>query len=87
MSALGETTPGSEVSGEKSPKRFGPDEKAQKCMAVITVDSPERALDALPALEGASQDASKKACASLEDGVLAEGLPMLMELWGRLHQR
>ena len=27
-SAQGETTPGSEVSGEKRPKRFGPDEEA-----------------------------------------------------------
>ena len=35
----------------------------------------ERAFDALPALEGASQDASREACASLEDGVPAEGPP------------
>ena len=32
------------------------------------MDSPERASDALPALEGATQDASRETCASLEDG-------------------
>ena len=37
------------------------------------MDSLERALDALLALEGASQDASREACASLEDGVSVEG--------------
>ena len=41
MSAEGETTPDFEVSGGKRPKRSGPDEKAQKSLAVITVDSPE----------------------------------------------
>ena len=40
-SAQGETTPSSEVSGEKGPKRSGPDEKAQKSLEVITIDSPE----------------------------------------------
>ena len=39
------------------------------------MDSSVRASDALPDLEGASQDASKEACASLEDGVPAEGPP------------
>ena len=53
-SAQGETTPDSEVSGEKRPKRPGPDEEAQKNLIVIIVDSPERASSALPALEGAS---------------------------------
>ena len=37
------------------------------------MDSPKRAFDALPALEGASYDASKEACASLEDGVSVRG--------------
>ena len=32
------------------------------------MDSPERSVDSLSALEGAAQDASQKACASLEDG-------------------
>ena len=39
------------------------------------MDSPERASDALSALEGATQDASKKACALLEDEAQAEGPP------------
>ena len=74
-SAQGETTPGSEVSGGKHPKRFGPDEEAQKSSPVIIVDSPERASDALPALEGASQDASKETYALLEDVVPTGGSP------------
>ena len=39
------------------------------------MDSPERSSGALLALEGASQDASKVACASLEDGVPTGGPP------------
>ena len=39
------------------------------------MDSPERASNALPALEGAAQDASREAYASQEDGALAEGPP------------
>ena len=38
------------------------------------MDSLERAFDALPALEGATQDASREVYASLEDGVPVEGL-------------
>ena len=52
----------------------------------MTVDSSERALDALPALEGVSKDASREACASLEDGVLVGGLPTLLEFRGRIYQ-
>ena len=74
-SAQGETTPSFEVSGRKCPKRFGPNEEAQKSLAVIVVDSPKRSFDALPALECASQDASREACASLEDEVPSGGLP------------
>ena len=37
------------------------------------MDSLERASDALPALEGATQEAPKEACASLENGVPTEG--------------
>ena len=59
----------------KRPKWSGPNQKAQKSPVVITLDSPERTLDALMALEGASQDTSKAACASLEDGAPAEGPP------------
>ena len=51
------------------------DEEAQNSPTVITVDSPERASDALPALEGAAQEAHREACASLENGVLTGGPP------------
>ena len=44
-------------------------------MAVIIEDSLKRASDALLALEGATQEAPKEACASLEDGVLDRGPP------------
>ena len=69
----GETTPGSEVFGGKCPKRSGPDEEAQRILTVIAVDSPERASDALSALEGAARDVSQEACASLEDRVPTGG--------------
>ena len=42
---------------------------------MIIVDSLEQAPDALPALEGAAQDASKEDCASLEDRALSKGSP------------
>ena len=74
-SAQGETTLGSKVSDGKRPKRSGPDEEAQKSLAVIIVDSIERAPNALPALDGVSQDASGEACASLKDGVPFGGSP------------
>ena len=67
--------PSSEVQVGKRPKLLGPNEKAHKSLAVITVDSPDRAVDAQLALEGAPQDASKEACASLEDGILVGGSP------------
>ena len=51
--AQGETTPDFEVSGRKHSRRSGRDEEAEKSLAVITVDSPKRASDALPALKGA----------------------------------
>ena len=61
-SAQGETTLGSEVSRGKRRKWSSPDEETQRSSTVIVVDSPERASDALPALEGAAQDASQEAC-------------------------
>ena len=70
-----ETTPGSELSSRKLQKRSSLDEKAQKSLTVITVDSLELASGALLTLEGASQDASREACASLEDGVSVGGPP------------
>ena len=39
------------------------------------MDSSERVLEALSDIEGATQDASRKACAALEDGTLVEELP------------
>ena len=39
------------------------------------MDSLERALDALPVFEGAAQDASREACASLEDGDTTRRVP------------
>ena len=53
-SAQGETTLDSIVPGGKRPKWSGPDEEAQKSPVVITMDSLERASDALSALEGAT---------------------------------
>ena len=41
MSAQGETTPVSKVSGGKRPKKFGPDEKAQRNLVIISMDSLE----------------------------------------------
>ena len=64
----GETTLGSKVPGEKRPKRSGLNEEVQK--------SPQ-ASATFPNLEGATQVASKEACASLEDGILAEGPPSI----------
>ena len=79
MQASGEcsrgTTPGSEVSGKKRPKQSSPNDEAHKSLTVITMDSPERAPDVMPALDGVSRDASKEACASLENGVPARRPP------------
>ena len=75
VSSQRETTSGSERPGGKSPKRSGPDEEAQKSPAMITVNSPEKAPDALPTLEGATQDAFKEACASLENEAPVERPP------------
>ena len=56
-------------------KRCGPDEEAQESQEVITLDSAKRASDVIPALKGATQEASKEAYASLEDGSLARRPP------------
>ena len=82
VSAQGETTPGSEVPRGKRPKRSGLDEEVQKSPTVVTLDSPERASDALPTLEATAQDASREACASLEDGILAGGPPNVDKVVG-----
>ena len=49
-----ETTLGSEVPGGKRPKRSGPNAETQKSPTIFTVNSPERASDALPASKGAA---------------------------------
>ena len=46
------------------------------------MDSVERAPDALPTLEGASQDAPREAYAPLEDGVPTGGAPNSEEVVG-----
>ena len=46
------------------------------------MDSPERASDALSALEGATQDASREALAPLEDGIPAGGPPSVGNIVG-----
>ena len=74
-SAHREITSGSKGPGGKCLKWYSLYEKAQKSPTVITMDSPERAIDALLALEGVAQDASKEAYASLEDGAPAGGPP------------
>ena len=83
-SAQGETTPGSEVPGSKHPKRSGLNEEVQNSPTVITSDSLEQASDALPTLKGAAQDASKEACASLEDGTSTGGPPSINKVGARL---
>ena len=74
-STQGETILDFEVSGKKCSKWSGPDEGAWKIPTIIFVNSLERSFDALPALEGASQDDSREACASSEDEVPFGGLP------------
>ena len=74
-SSPGETIPGFKVTDGKRSKRSGPDGEVQNSPAVITMDSPEWASDALLALEGTVQEAPKEACASLKDGVPAKGPP------------
>ena len=70
-----ETTLGSEVLRSNCLKRSGPDEEAKKSPVVITVDSLERAPDALSTLKEAAQDASNEPYALMEDGAPAGGPP------------
>ena len=53
---------------ESGLKRSETDEGAQESHVVITLDYPKRASDAILAFEGTTQEASREACASLEDG-------------------
>ena len=75
VSTQGETTLSFEASSGKHLKRYGLDEEAQKSPTVIIVNSLERASDSLLAWEGAAQDASKEACALLEDATLTRRPP------------
>ena len=52
VSVQGETTSSIEASRGKRSKLTSVDEEAQKSLAVINVDSQDRAFDAQPALEG-----------------------------------
>ena len=82
-SAQGETTPGFEVPGGKRPKWSSLNEEIQKSLIVITSDSLERASSAFSTLEGATKDASREACASLEDGNLVGGPPSADKVVGQ----
>ena len=61
--------------GGKRSKQSGSDGEAEDTLDVIIVDSPDRASDALLALEGAAQEAPKEPYASLEDGIPDKGPP------------
>ena len=74
-SAQGEIALGYELPCGKHSKLSDPDEEAQKSSTVINVDSIDRAFDAQSTLEGALEDASREACASLENGITAGGSP------------
>ena len=63
-------------------KWCGLDEEAQESQAIITLDSPERASDAILALEGATQETSKEAYALLEYGSLARRPPDVNKVVG-----
>ena len=65
-SSKGESTP---ISDGKHPKRSSPGEEAQKDWAIISVDSPDRASNDRPVLEGAPSDSG----APLEEGIPTEG--------------
>ena len=72
-SAQVEANPGSEVPSEKGRKWSGSGGEVQESQAVVTLDSPERASKAIPALKGATQEASREVSKALEDAILAGG--------------
>ena len=78
-SAQEETTPDLKVPSDKRSRLFGLDEEVQDDLAVITVDSSEQVLEVEPAIGGATQDASQKACAALEDETPVGELPHVDE--------
>ena len=67
-----------EVLSEKCRKQFGSGREVQESRVVVTLDSLERASEAIPALEGATQEAYREASKVLEDGVPAKGPPTLI---------
>ena len=82
VSAQGETTPGFGVPDGKCLKQTDLNEEIQKSPTVIISDSPKRASNALPALEGVTQDASKESYASLEDVAPTGGPPSIDNVVG-----
>ena len=77
-----ETNSSSEGPYDKQPKQSSPDREVQKSPAVITVDSLERAPNALPSSEATTQGVHGEACASLEDGISVGGPPNTNNVMG-----
>ena len=71
------TTPSLKVPCNKHSRSSRSNEKVQATPAVIAVDSPERVLEASFVVGGAAQDASRNACAALEDEVPAGEFPLV----------
>ena len=55
-SAQGEANPSFEIPGGKHHKQSGSSREVQEIQAVVTLDSLERALEAIPALEGTARE-------------------------------
>ena len=79
-STQGETTPSSEGPDGKCLKPASPVEEVQINPTMISVDSPDRAPGALPAMEGDAQGASRETCTLKEDGALARDPPLSEEV-------
>ena len=76
VNSQGETYPASEGPDDKHHKLTGPTKEVQISPIMISVDSPDRALGALSAMEGNTQGASQETYALLEDGAPAEEPPL-----------
>ena len=79
------TIPSLEVPGGKCFRLFGLYEEVQADPMVILVSLSERVLKAPFSIGGTAQDASRKACAELEDGAQSRNFPMLTKYLSRLH--
>ena len=73
VSVQGEANPESEVLGGKRQKKSGLGGEVQESQAVVTLDSLERAFEAISTLEGAAQEPPGEAGKELEDGIPAGG--------------